>query len=248
MRERFDITNGLVREYNYAVPGTFLTRPAPTLAEVIWMRSPGVESLVMNGERGTIDLTFTVGTAGTAQAVAFLTDRTPTPTRFLGIGLDSSNRPHAYIMGHAGTEVGVFALADEDIPAGTRLHITLTWDAEAAVDGSRFAMVQLDGVVMGTGWTTNPVATWVPFTPTTIVVGDLDSASFESLGSFTGTIERVVVLRTTLTPPASGEETFDFLFSDAAVVSDAVILATANFGMVLSDSGVLSDEVTTLKS
>lgn len=245
MAELFDVTSaGYLREYLYAVPGTFGITSAPTLAQIASVRTTGVYPVKMNGTRGMIDASFTVGAPGAAQAVAFLVDRVPVPTRFLGIGVDATNRPVAYLQDVNGTSVGVFALGDAALIAGTKVHVVLSWNAAGTIDRLRYAAVRSNGDLEWSNWTTPPTASWTPFTPAMLIVGSTEGASFQSLGSFNGTIQRIVVLTTLVSSTAAEAGTYNVLAGDTMAASDTIRF---NY-YTLSDTASILDSVTTQKN
>src|SRR5271154_4687896 len=86
--------------------------------------------LNIGGVQGTLDVVFTTGTAaGSPQHVAALVDQIPTPTAYVAILLDTSNRPYAVVTNASGTIVAQSTPAGAALPAGIVLEATLQWNA-----------------------------------------------------------------------------------------------------------------------
>lgn len=194
MAESFIISPaGYIGEYNVSSQMTNAYIPMQNQALVV--PSVGQYSLTLGGQRGTLEATIVAGATGSARAVAFLVENGDAPTRFLGIGLDTSNRPTAFIHNTLGTLVGVFAGSGAAFAVGTVMKLRLAWDSAAMVNvaGSQFASIKVNGVLATGTWSTDPNAAWVPFVPSALHVGSVGNSSFQSLSPANATFTRVEV-------------------------------------------------------
>lgn len=161
----------------------------------------GDHPVTLAGTSGTLDLQFFAGAPGAARSVAYLVDNAATPTARLGISLDASNRPYAVLQNINGTLVGQSDPIGPALPAGSPLHVTLTWDSRHAFNGADFVLLAINGVIPNI-WLYESKAPWVPFVPASLLVG------YGNVGSFNGTIGLVQVTNAgnefvsgTVTPP-----------------------------------------------
>jgi hypothetical protein len=161
----------------------------------------GDHPVTMAGTSGTVDIQLTAGAPGAARAVAYLVDNAATPTARLGISLDASNRPYAVLQDINGVVVAQSDTMGPTLPAGTPLHVTLTWDSRHAFNGSDFVLISINGGVANL-WFTEAKAPWTPFVPASLLVG------YGNVGTFNGTLGLVQVtnagnefVSSTVTPP-----------------------------------------------
>lgn len=130
--------------------------------------------LVIGRNRGTLDVWVTMPTAGTARTIAYLTDNPTTPTHYMMLGIDSSNRPLLRWTNDAGTTVALVVPSFSAIPAGARINARMAWNALTAVEGTRFGYLRIEAgrtVVPDANWTTDPTSAWAAFQPTHLIVG-----------------------------------------------------------------------------
>jgi len=195
---------GFILDYAVATPPTvgvglkpnFVWQPLPGM--VTFMNSTGDVPLnaTVSGTQGTLQAICTAGTAGAAQVVAFLVDNITTPTLFLGISLDTTNRPCAWILDAHGTTVAHFANSGSAVVSGTPMTINLAWNSAAAVQSTHFAELKVNGAIPTGTWSTDATTAWTPFQPTALLVGDQGKSTFQSLGAFVGTVQKVQVTNT----------------------------------------------------
>jgi len=133
--------------------------------------------LSVGGSSGTLDVVFTTGTAGGIQHVVALVDQIPTPTVYIAILLDASNRAYAVITNSAGTIVAQSTPSGAVLPTGITFDATLAWNSATPI-----VSFTIGGVAQV--FATNPGASWVSFAPNWLMVGD----GFGSNVPFTGSI------------------------------------------------------------
>lgn len=123
----------------------------------------------MTGTRGVLDVTFVTGTAGTARAVAFLVDASG--TRYAGIAVDTRNRAYGVMsVDGSGTVLAKSFGMGATLPAGVQVRARLVFDSTAAVEGTSFVAVSVDGLV--SNMQTACTSAWTPFRPATLHLGD----------------------------------------------------------------------------
>lgn len=136
----------------------------------------------LSGVRGSIDLLIQTGAAGTARTVCFLTDSLTTPTRYLAVKIDTSNRPRVVFTNNLGTIVGSVTPSYAAIAADQTVTVRFTWDSTAPVlsGNARFASLRVNReLIPETDWATSPVAAWNSFQPTHLMLGgSLSDADF----------------------------------------------------------------------
>jgi hypothetical protein len=136
----------------------------------------------LSGVRGSIDLLILTGAAGTARTVCFLTDNLTTPTRFLAVKIDTSNRPRVVFTDNLGTIVGSVTPSYGAIAASQTVTVRFTWDSTAPVmsGSARFASLRVNReLVPEANWATDPAAAWASFCPTHLMLGgSLSDADF----------------------------------------------------------------------
>ncbi len=134
--------------------------------------------LSIGGTAGVLNVQFTTGTAGgSPQHVVALVDQIPTPTMYIAILLDTSNRPYCVVTNNLGVIVAQSATSGAAIPAGVPLNATLTWDS--LVPSVSFTVGEATSA-----FTTSPTTAWASFPPNWLMVGD----GFGSNIAFTGTV------------------------------------------------------------
>jgi len=127
---------------------------------------------LVRGIRGSIQVTFVTGASGMQRTLGYLTDNLTTPTNRIVIGIDAMNRPYLNIKDYAGVDKAIVAPTYTAIPSGSQVTALMSWDSTQAIDGTRFALLQVNrGAVPSGDWTTNPTATWTSFQPTSVVLG-----------------------------------------------------------------------------
>jgi hypothetical protein len=183
-----------------------------------------------SGRQGSIKVTLTTGTAGTAQAVVFLA---LSSTVMLGVALDSSNRPYAILKDQYGTTVGLTKVVAGAVPSNTPLELTFSWNSKGVVFGSRYSSLTVGGVV--TDWVTSPVSTWEYFVPTQLYVGT--TLGGLGLADFVGKIG-VVQVSDQVTSPVSGSETAETIALSSAFAGAAAV--TANAKVVYAATGTMA--------
>jgi len=160
-------------------------------------RGRGVQSLTLEGDhgprlsgvRGTLDLLLIMGASGTARTICVLTDNPSSPTKYIAIKIDTSNRPFVIIKDSLGTTVAQVGPNFAAIPAGQTVSVRMAWDSQNIVDAAstRRATFKVNrDAVASSDWTTNPTANWTSFQPTHVMLG-------ASLGDadFNGTVSAV---------------------------------------------------------
>jgi hypothetical protein len=153
------------------------------------------------GSSGTLDVQLTTGAPGLPRAVAYLVDKSPSPTAYLGISLDASNRPYCIITDIYGNIRAETGPDGPSFPAGKPLHVTLTWDSRHAFNGTDFALFSINGTIPNL-WVYEVTAPWVPFVPSLLLVGYGFGSDFNgTIGFVQGTNAGVEMVPTGVTPP-----------------------------------------------
>jgi hypothetical protein len=181
----------------------------------------------LSGRRGTLRVSFVTGTAGgTGQAVAALS--IVGTTRFLGLMLDTSNRPIVLIRDQYGTAIAESEpLVGGALAAGVPIEVVFSWDSTGIVAEGLFAgvLIRYGTYDRVPGWTIAPSAPWATFTPNVLYVG-MPPTGFP-LVAFTGSIKVVQVSdEVDLVIPASAAVTED-LNGSASMVGSSTMLANA---------------------
>ena len=122
-------------------------------------------------------------TVSSPRTVLFLTDNVTSPTKYIAVSLDATNRPFLKMTNIAGTVVAQTTPGGADIPAGQLLSIRVAWSSVAAVQGLRFASLRVNRELV-TVWGTDPTAAWTYFQPTHVALG----AALGAEADFNGTI------------------------------------------------------------
>lgn len=188
------------------------------------------------GRQGTIMAAATVGATGSARAIAFLVDRYPSPTKYIGIAVDSSNRPYAQMsVDGVGTVIGRSTSSGSIITAGSPINVRLAFNALAPVHNSWMAAFQIDDVTIGV-WSTDPDTTWTPFIPAFLLVGIPPVGGISALN---GAIRHVQLSEIAEIISRSGEETAEESIS-TTVAANSVIAASAT--VIYQESSAISSD------
>jgi len=145
------------------------------------LKSPG---LLVNGgpgayeikqlalsDKGTIEVLLIPGAPGSNRSVAFLVDQWPQPTKFVGIALDDTNRPLAYLsVDGAGTILGVSLPSGSANAQGTQIKVRLSYNLSEPIHLSSTALLQVNGVDQES-WAVEPGVDPGLFQPNFLVLG-----------------------------------------------------------------------------
>lgn len=142
----------------------------------------------VTGRQGELDVVFTTGTAGTTQHVVALVDKVPTPVGYLGVFLDTQNRPYVVVTDVSGSIVAQTTPLGAAIPAGAVIHAFVEWNSVAAINGPDFVAIEVGEVALE-NWGKEPATAWTPFQPTILAAGD----GFGSYSVLTGSIGNVQI-------------------------------------------------------
>ena len=122
-------------------------------------------------DKGTLESRIVLGAPGSIRSIAFLVDKWPNPTRFVGIALDDINRPFAYLsVDGVGTVLGEGLPTGSAIPVGEQLKIRLSYNLGSPVHGDRTAILQI-GELGQELWAVEPGVAPGLFQPQFLVVG-----------------------------------------------------------------------------
>lgn len=142
------------------------------------------------GDRGTIDTLITLGAAGANHSVAFLVDQWPNPTRYIGIALDTQNRPFAYMsVNGLGTVLGQGSPTGPALTAGTQHRVRIAYNLRAPIQEDRTAYFQVNGLTQS-NWATEPGVASGLFRPQFLVVG---AQTLQNYSEFNGSISWIQV-------------------------------------------------------
>lgn len=194
--------------------------PPPPVGAIQVVGSGETPVTTFSGIRGTLDFQFTTGAAGTARAVAFLADASLSPTHYLGIAVDATNRPYLLIKNIAGTTVAQSTPTGPAIGAGVLLRVRAVWDASSVVyssDTPEYAAIEVNGAG-SSSWATNPGASWSSFTPTVLLAG----IPVGALAAFNGILNLLQV-----SPQVALLNPVEVLQESAAILANSVVTATA---------------------
>lgn len=110
--------------------------------------------------------------ASSVRTVGYLTDSLTSPTKYIAIRVDSTNRPYVEITNNLGATVAEVSPSFDDIGTGQPVTIRLAWDSQHAIDGGRFATFKVNGQAVVAGdWATSPTTSWTSFKPQYLVLG-----------------------------------------------------------------------------
>jgi hypothetical protein len=134
--------------------------------------------------QGVLEVDFVTGPTGLARAVVYLVDAWPTPTKYIGIGLDVSNRVTAQIsIDGALNSYGVFAASGRPLPERVTSKVKLVYNLRNAVHLNSTVALQI-GETIYAGWYPTPTVTTATFKPTLLLAGF--SPSVVGLPDFNG--------------------------------------------------------------
>jgi hypothetical protein len=106
------------------------------------------------------------------RTVCYLTDDPVTPTNYLAVRVDATNRPYLELTDALGVTKALITPSYAAIGDAQPVTVRLTWDSKNAVDGTRFATFKVNRTAVTSGdWTTNPTAVWTAFQPSHLVLG-----------------------------------------------------------------------------
>lgn len=155
--------------------------PLPTGTQSPMLAIGNGSNAQLAGITGSMQVDVVTGAAGTQQGLAF--EVSADGTAYVGIWLDTSNRPSFTIAPVSGTTVAVGAPTGSAIPSGTVLQIRLFWDATGkTIPG--FVAFYVNGVAQPLGAVTGPWSNLL-FQPASIEYGR--GAVFGSFVAFAGT-------------------------------------------------------------
>lgn len=137
------------------------------------------------GIRGSMQVDYVTGTAGGAQGLLFVVGNVGPSTMYVGLSLDSSNRPTFTITDDTGTPKVEGTPSGSAVPAGVPFQLRLFWDATGIVLPS-FVAFLVNGVAQAF---TPASGAWTPFVPTAVLYG----RGAVSFGAFTGRLNKVQV-------------------------------------------------------
>jgi len=136
---------GLISQVNYARSSFDLVQPLKSPGLLV-SGVPGaypIQDLALT-DIGTIETLIVLGAPGANRSVAFLVDRWPNPTQFVGITLDDTNRPLAYLsVDGAGTILGEGLPMGTSNPQGNQLRIRLSYNLRSPIHGDSTAFLQV---------------------------------------------------------------------------------------------------------
>lgn len=142
----------------------------------------------MPGVQGTMRIDFTLAANGTGRTIAYLAPQVVSPTQYIKVGIDTSNRPTLTIKDVAGTTVALVSSPSYPaLPQSGLATIHLVWDSRNVVVGARHALLRVevpgrDVTTPDANWATDPTSEWVHFTPEYLVVGaSLGDADFNGV-------------------------------------------------------------------
>lgn len=127
--------------------------------------------------------------AGSIKTVFYLTDSLTSPTNYIALNIDASNRPILKMTNNLGTVVANVTPSYTAITAGYAVRVQIAWDSVNLVDATRHATLLVNGVAIPSGnWSTDPTAAWDSFRPAYLVVGkSLSTANYD------GTVESIQI-------------------------------------------------------
>jgi hypothetical protein len=143
----------------------------------------------LSGRQGTLDVSLITGAPGSARAVAFLVNNAMTPTKYIGIALDASNRPFALLsVDGALTVYGQSTPSSAPLIAGTPLLCRLAFSSTGVIVGGFFAAFELGGDDNLQDWAVYPSTAWSSFMPTHLLLG---VGNLGGLADFNGKLNTV---------------------------------------------------------
>lgn len=175
----------------------------------------------LSGRQGTLDVSLVTGTPGSARAVAFLVNNAMTPTKYIGIALDASNRPFALLsVDGALTVYGQSTPSSAPLIAGTPLLCRLAFSSTGVIEGGFFAAFELGGDDNLQDWVTYPSTAWSYFVPTYLLLG---VGNLGGLADFNGKLNSVQA--SDLISPRSTPNTRESLNPTVSVIANSLVTA-----------------------
>ncbi len=216
--------------------GAVIVAPVLNGAGVAVLSGVGEHPLTLSGVRGTLEVQLTTGVLGSSHTVVALVDRPASPTTYISISLDASNRPYVVVKDAAGTTVGRTAVSGTSIPAGTRLHLVLVWDSQQPLDSDSHVYFEVNGSAPNV-WYTEAHAPWVPFVPWGALLG------YGPDGEFNGTLDIAQVTDTAKAVPAgtTAPRVEQVSFVANSSVTAAMVVTRGIDSSMLADSTVGAD-------
>lgn len=173
--------------------------------------------------RGTLEVSITLGATGTARCIAVLVDKWPNPTQQVGILIDTNNRPFAYLsIDGLGTVYGQGSPSGAAYASGRTLRVRLSYDLRNFVHGASTALLEIED--QNQDWTTEPGLTSIQFQPTYLIVGD---ASVQGYSDFNRVVNWSQLAKDVETEPADENVYAISLSGDFAVAMDGLTIATS---------------------
>lgn len=243
MPEQFMISPaGFIAAINYGsgTPTFDVFRP---LSGGHFVQTTGAHPITnLSGKQGTIEASILAGTGGSTRAVAFLVDRYPSPTKYIGILLDTNNLPFAKMsVDGLGTVIGQSLPSGTPLAAGSHINVRLAFNALAPISSGWTLSFQIDDVTQGV-WVVDPVATWLPFRPAYLLVGT------GVVSDMNGTVQHVQVSDAVEVafrdvPPTAEELATGFIQANSLMAASMkVVLRGAS--AIVADSSVTATELT----
>ncbi len=149
------------------------------------------------GRHGSMDVSFVAGTAGAnPQAVCALVDSLTAPVGYLSVTLNTNNQVLIKIKDAAGSTVGANTPPGSALASGAPFMVHVAWNADAPIDGARYAEVVINGIKV-TSWATDPTSAWSPPAIAGFTAGDTTVATTDPLAGTFGRarVSSLVVLR-----------------------------------------------------
>lgn len=177
-------------------PGPFaVTAPLP--GAFVQLRGTGETDLTgqLNAFQGSLQADIVTTTAAPAEAIATIVGNVGPTTLYLGILLDSQNRPFFRITDAGGVLVAFSAPAGAAIPAGIPLQIRFGWDARGKILPG-FALLKINNTIVSPATYTVPTSSWTVFNPVAVLVG---VGGYGSLTDYGGSIVKVQASNTPIT-------------------------------------------------
>ncbi len=143
----------------------------------------------LGGTMGSVQVDLLTGAAGSATPVVYLSSQVglgvSVPTVYIGVFLDSTNRPTFTITDVNGAIKAQGSPSGAAVLSGTPFQLRLFWDSTGTIIPS-FVAFLINGVAQPLGTVTGP---WTAFQPQAIYYGR--GASVGGGNPFTGTLHKV---------------------------------------------------------
>ena len=173
---------GFIVDYNFSAPGTgIVTQLLP--GATVQLRGGGEFDLTgqLGGARGSLQVDLVTGAAGSAQGLAFLVGNLNPTSTYLGISLDTSNRPTFTITDVQGATKAHGSPSGSALAAGVVLSIVVAWDASGSASFTVGGVAQ-PVVVVGP---------WTAFSPVAVLYGAAGAAAVPGMSAFVGKFNKV---------------------------------------------------------